>query len=94
MSYCVINALIIGEIGINGVGYNATRPTELRPSDYDAEGRCVFSLVDLSDQPLHFIDTSQYDVALEDGLTVDDIVLYGTIGKGIAFDKTCAYIQA
>jgi hypothetical protein len=92
MSYRVIDAPLIREFGINGERYNAVRPTELCPCDDD--GLYFFLLVDLSDQPPHFVDTSQHDVALEDGLTVDDTVLDRAISKGIAFDKTSAYIRA
>jgi hypothetical protein len=94
MCYCVIDAIFIRELGINGVGYNAAWPTELRASDDDAEGLCIFSPVYLSDKPLHFVDTSQYDVALKNGLTVDDAVSHRTVSKRIAFDKTCAYFRA
>jgi len=67
-------------------------PTELCPCDDD--GLCIFLLVDLSDQSLHFVDTSQHDVALEDGFTVDDTVSDRAVSKGIAFDKTSAYFRA
>ena len=92
MGYCVIDASLIGELGINGERYNAVRPTELCPCDDD--GLCIFLLVDLSHQLLHFVDTSQHDVALEDGLTVDDTVSHRAVSKGIAFDKTPAYFWA
>jgi hypothetical protein len=94
MGYCVIDAPLIGELGINGERYNAARPTELCPCDDDGAGLCIFLLVDLSDQPLHFVDTSQHDVALEDGLTADDTVSNRAVSKGITFDKTCSYFWA
>src|SRR5512132_2242591 len=91
MGFCVIDASLIGEPRINRERYNAARPTELCPCDDD--GLCIFLFADLSGQPLHFVDTSQNDIALEDGLTVDDTVSDRAIPKGITFDKTSAYFR-
>lgn len=87
MGYRVSDTRCIGKRGVYGERHNAPRPTELCPRDNYAA--CYISLIgELSGQPLHFIDTTQYDITLEDGLPVDDRIFDGAVPKRIAFDKT------
>jgi hypothetical protein len=93
MGYRVIDARNIGKSGIYGKWHNSPWPTELCTRDDDA-GCYPWLIDDLGDQLLHFIDTAQHDVALEDGLPVDDMILDRAVTKGVALDETCAYFWA
>src|ERR1044071_1525598 len=90
---CVMDTSDIGKIGSYCERNNAAGPTKSIPGDDDACSRAARIVVDLSDQLLHFVYTAQYNVAFEDGLTIDDGICNRTECKRIASDKTGAYFS-
>jgi hypothetical protein len=88
MGYRIIDARDIGERRVNSERYNTVWPTE--PCLWDDDG----SSDDIGHQLLHTLYRPQHDVALEDGLTIDDSVLDLAVAKGVTSDHPCAHFWA